>query len=320
MNFAKSTKNAERKIYSKKTKRLIFYILVMALPILQFCLFYLYVNFNSILLAFQRYTLPTEAGQLGYQVNFAGLDNFKAAFSYFSGSGYMVGNSMKMLACDLLISLPLAVIFSFYIYKRYFGHKFFKVILFMPQIISSIIFVMLYKYIVNDVYKEVFNVDIGLLSKASPLNTRMATVLFYNVWISFGVNVMMFTGAMSNVDESLVESAHLDGANLFQEFWYITLPLIWSTFTTFVVIGFTGMFTHQLNLFAFFSDGAADLSSVGYFLYVSSLNTEGLFESPLMKGLTYPQLAALGLILTLFTLPVVLACRKLMGKFGPSVE
>ena len=102
---------------TKKTKRLLFYIAVVALPIAQFCIFYLYVNFNSIIVAFQRYDLPAGGGT-GYVKTFAAFENFKAAFKTLFSSQKMVFNSLKMIACELFIGLPLALIFSFYICRN----------------------------------------------------------------------------------------------------------------------------------------------------------------------------------------------------------
>ena len=315
--ISQTQKAAERKIMNKKKKRLIFYIAVIALPVLQFAIFYLYVNFNSVILAFQKYIPPAE-GEVGFKKVFANFDNFKVAFATLANGWNMIANSLRMIACELFIGLPLALLFSFYVYKKFFLSGLFKVMLFMPQIISSIIFVMLFRYIANDVYPAVFKTEWGLLSSPT-FGTRMGTILFYNIWISFGVNVMMFTGAMTAIDESIVEAAQLDGANLAQEFIHVTLPMIWSTFSTFVVISLTGLFTHQLSLFAFFSDGAAELSSFGYYLYVASTK-KILIEEPGLKWLTYSQLSALGIVLTAITLPIVLGTRKIMSKFGPSAD
>lgn len=56
--------------------------------------------------------------------------------------------------------------------------KAFKVMLFMPQIISSIIFVTLFKYMAGDVYKAIFHAEKGLLDIDAPQSVRMATILF----------------------------------------------------------------------------------------------------------------------------------------------
>lgn len=309
---------AVKKIYKRETKRLIFYTAVIALPVIQFCVFYIFLNFNSIIMAFRKYSL-SEVG-MGYDVTFTAFSNFVAAWKTFVSNGFMLRNSFKLFACELFIALPLAVLFSYYIYKKCPMYKLFKLMLFMPQIISSIIFVILYKYLTNEVFSQIVfkitgKMPLGLLVDTK---TRMGAVLFYNIWISFGVNVMMFTGSMGNIDKSLVESAKLDGANAAREFFHITFPLIWPTFTTFVVIMFTGIFTNQMHLYSLFAGNGAELSTFGYFLYLAGLGSD-LFGTSLRYP-SYPELAALGLMLTCMTLPVVLGSRWAMRKFGPSVN
>lgn len=303
---------------TKRVSRAIFYICVVALPVLQFCIFYIYLNFNSIILAFQKYSLPTEG--MGYVVSFAGFKNFASAWQHFVNSKFMLINSLRLLLCELIIALPLAVLFSFYIHKNFLMSKFFRVMLFMPQIISSIIFVILFKYIVNDVYSQIAfkltgEMPVGMLDNPE---TRLGAVLFYNIWISFGVNVMMFTGSMSNIDPSLVEASKLDGANTLQEFWHISLPLIWPTFTTFVILILTGVFMNQMNLYTLFQVNGAELSTFGYYLYLSGLESDLLGSSP--NFMNYSELSALGVILSCMTVPVVLCCRRIMKKIGPSVD
>src|SRR5690554_2364534 len=65
----------KRRKLNKKQKDLIFYILVLAFPMTQFAIFYLGVNFNSILLAFRSYDV------MSGQYIWAGLNNFKEVFA-----------------------------------------------------------------------------------------------------------------------------------------------------------------------------------------------------------------------------------------------
>ena len=147
--------------------------------------------------------------------------------------------------------------------------------------------------------------------------TKLATVLFFSVWIGFGVNVLMFSNGMSGIDESIVESAQLDGVNTIQDFIYITVPMIWPTFVSFFTINFAALFTDQMHLHTLFGNNGGELSTFGYYLYINSARGE-LVQSG--KTPTFSVLSAMGLMMTAVMLPLVLGLRKALKKFGPSVD
>jgi len=297
----------------RKKKRLLFYLSIVILPTIQFCILYIYVNFNTIILGFKSYEVIP--GQLGYKVVFAGLDNFKVAWRVLTAESAMLKNSLLLFAWNLLIGTTLALIFSYYIYKKFPLSTFFRILLFMPQIVSGLIFGLLFKYVVGDVYMVLFSKELGLLDN---VNTKLETVLFYEIWIGFGVNVIMYTGAMSNINESVVESAHLDGAGLLREFVYITLPMIYDTLSTFIVVQVSSIFTAQMHLYTLYGRGANELSTFGYYLYLQALQSDVIVTKT--GYLSYPELSALGFIISCIMIPVVLGIRKLMAKLGPSTD
>ncbi len=313
-------KKPQKKVYSKQVKRMIFYCCMIALPLLQFGIFYVGVNFNSILLAFSTHS----GGEVGYKINYfaAGFNHFKDAFNYIIspefGGGRVLLNSVIVVLVELCINLPLAIVFAFYIYKKFPLSKLFKVILFMPQLVSVMVFSVLYQKITQDVFAVVFNMPGGALGNVSSPIIRQVTAIFFTIWMSFGVNVVLFMGSMSSIDPSLVEAAQLDGANILQEFWHITLPMVWSTFGTFVVTTLSTIFVNQMNLYALYMDKALhEISTFGYLLFLAGqsagLNVEGSGIS-----LDFYELSALGLMFTAVSLPIVLTVRWLLNKFGPS--
>ena len=315
----KNTRTEAKSGFNQRyVKKFIFYVCLVLLPSIQFALCYVYVNLNSFILAFQKYT--ANEGALGYTVTFANFENFKTAWEIIKESSYMLKNSMLMFVCKVGVGITLALLFSFYIYKKYVMSGLFRVILFMPQIISAVVFSLLFKYIVTDVYiyvaQEYFQATdvIGLLNNPE---TSLATTIFYNLWIGFGVNVLLFSGGMSAIDQSLVESAELDGTNLIQEFVYITVPMIWPTLVSFLILAVTGVFTDQMNLFTLFGNGANELSSFGYYLYINASNADIL---PNSNGVDYSILSALGLMLTIVLFPTTLLIRNLLNRFGPSED
>lgn len=310
------TKRSSR-VNERRRKKLLFYICLVLIPSLQFAVFYVYVNLNSFILAFQNYT--ARQGALGYDVTFAGFVNFSAAFHILGDGIVMLKNSLIWFAVKVGIGITLALTFSFYIYKKYPMSGLFKVILFMPQILSSLVFALLFRYIVTDVYllveQKIMGAS-GLGGLLDRVSTRFATTIFYNLWVGFGVNVLLFSGGMSSIDESLVESAKLDGANLLQEFFHLTIPMIWPTLVSFLIISLTGVFTDQMNLYSLFGSGS-EIQTLGYYLYVNAKSADIL---PNANGISYSILSALGLILTIILFPITYGVRYLLNRFGPKED
>lgn len=307
----------EKRVLKRKHKRMIFYAVMMIIPMLNFLIFYVYQNFSTIIMAFEKYS-PVE-GATGYNVVFSGFENFAAIFRMLNnGNWFMVLNSFLVFLLKTGLGILLAVFFSFYIYKQRFASEFFRVVLFLPSVISSVILVAIYKHIVSDIYIELTGNKFGLLTTSG-----FNTVLFFNVWASFGTNVLMFSGTMSGINDSVVEAAKIDGANIFQEFIHITLPMIFPTLSTFIIIGIAAMFTDQAHLYTFFREDAQGMETVGYFLYVQALRSDVVPKSLPSKGivyLSYPEISAFGLLITAVIVPLSFGVRKLMNKFGPSED
>ncbi len=307
----------KKKLTARAKKRLIFYSCWIFVPLLQFCLFYIYVNFNSIMLAFQNYELRVGTG---YDISFAGFDNFKTAFTIIGENLSMIENSAIMFLCSTLLGMSLALLLSFYLYKRFPAAGFFKVILFMPQILSHVVFALIFSKIANELIPDIVEKISGEYSMGLMIDpdTNFALLVIFNLWIGFGVNVLLFQGAMEGINPSVVESAQLDGVNLLQEFFHITIPMIFPTFVTFLVLGLAGIFTNQMNLFSLYGTSAdAHLQTFGYFMYLQSLKSDVIASG---SYYSYSELAALGLVLTLIVFPITFGIRKLLEKFGPSTD
>lgn len=303
----------KKSILSRDKKRLLFYIFVLVLPLLQFALFYIYVNFNSILMAFQKYE---GGGVAGYTTSFT-LDNFTAVFKLLGDKPELITNSLTLFCFEVFLGLPLALIFSYYIYKKRLWSPMFRVVLFLPQIISGVVFAIIFRNVLGSMVIATGNPTSDLLSTSAGVSTNRTVLIAFAVWMSFGVNVLLFSGSMSAINPSLVEAAELDGCNSLQEFIHVTVPSIFTTITSFVIVGVAGIFVNQMFLMHF-SLGTHELDTVGYFLYYQSRKTDFISTDP--NYLNYSELSAFGLLITAVLFPVVMGIRKLLEKYGPSAR
>ncbi len=299
-------KRTSRSVKERNDK--LFVYIVLFLPLVQFCIFYIGVNFNSILMTFQRYD--------GSKYVWNGLGNFKLVWTNFVQMkvfGTVVKNSLLSFLIVQLMS-PVILFFSFFIYKKFFGYQFFKIVLFLPTIISTVITVTVYKQFcevaIPYIWKTVFNHPIsGLLSN---VDTRFGAVMFFYMWLSFGTLMLMYIGAMNGISDSLIEACHLDGANSIQEFVYVVFPMIYPTFATLFYTSVATIFTNQINLYSIWSTSAdSSVWTFGYYLY------KEIVQAP--QG-NYPYLTTIGVLMTLIAAPLTFIVKGALNKIGPSLE
>lgn len=293
---------------------LLFHSLLLVWPVLQFCVFYIGVNFNSFRLAFEGMN-----GKPTFEW-FANL--FDPAQYYFDIILTAFLRSLKYYAISTVISVPLALLFTFYIYKKHFGSKFFRLLLFLPSILSSMVMVVLFNRFVNGALIAVIQditpsfTKISLFSGAEGYD---AYVIFFNIMIGFGTTVLIYSNSMGEISPEVTEAAHLDGANTLQEIFHIVLPSIYSNISVFIVTGLATIFVNQYNLFSFFKDGVTNGGTLGYYIYLNVSSVAQDIADP-SNALVYHQFSALGLVLTAITIPITFLVRYLLRRFGPSTD
>lgn len=298
-----------QRMSKKRKKDLLVYIVLLAFPMIQFAIFYVYVNFNSILLSFKNYAF--ENGR--YELSFAGFDNFKKVFDNFFGASanlrYALRNSFVIYFAKLIISLPISVLLSYYFFKKFFLTPALRVVAFIPSIASAVATALIYKTIFNEIYPSLFE---ALFKKTttSPIVSKpllMSTV--FSLWVSFGSSMVLYSGAMSRIPTSVLEAAKIDGINNFKELVYIILPLMWPTISTLLIVGVAGVFNDQNSLYEMFAGGVDPKDQlIGYYLFVETRNSTSYTA--------YPYLSAFGLVETLIVVPLTMLVRYLFSKVG----
>ena len=287
---------------------LLFFIFLIAWPVLQFSIFYIFVNFNSLRIAF-----IDSSGNFSFS-NFSYWFADKTAWNAISSSALQ---SLKYFLICTGISIPLALLFSYYIYTKLHGSALFKVVLFLPSILSSTVMVILFNYFINkaspDILRDWFNIEQTLFINNLDQKSDILLIFFY-IWFGFGTTVLIFSNSMSTISPSLNEAMKLDGANAFTEFFHLIIPSIWPTITMFIVTAIAGIFVNQYNIMTFFGNGNYN-GTLGYYIYK---NVNEYKSTP--DAFQLNQLAALGLICTAISIPLTFGIKNLLEKLGPKTN
>ena len=316
-------------------KKLIFYIGLIIFPVLQYLIFSIAVNFNSVIMSFQRFEYVKEIDD--YVSVFVGFDNFKDAFTdFFTLHKYdqMLINSTIAYLSSIIITTPLALLFSFYIFKKFRGAKIFRTILFMPTIISTVILAYVFNLFGETLFPAIvhklfysnrmtfleFEANSNLYKSYQlmglGLPNTFPSLIFYHVFMGFGTNVLLYSGAMSSIDPSTIEAAKIDGCSDWKEFIHIILPGVYPTIVSFIVVGIGTFFTQKLAIYDIYGKAAqgTSIETIGYYLYSETVAADG----GLGKYASYPYLSTLGVIFTCIVTPISFLVRHLLEKYGPS--
>ncbi len=303
---------AKKKKSAMKRRETIFLVCILALPVLNWLIFWLSVNVSSFVLAFQD-----NAGNWSF-INFTLFWN-QLTSPYGDTVGMAILNTLKYFAVNLLLIFPLTLIMSYFIYKRVAGYRAFRVIFFLPAIISGIVLVSVYSNMISPTG------PIGALLKAMGvqmpeegylLNPDTATpaILIYCIWTGFTTNLIIISSAMSRIPVEVLESARLDGCSSFKELIFLILPMIWSSVSTLVIFILTGIFNASGPILLFHPDGGYNTMTLSFWIY-QQVYGGGTYGGTGNYGLV----SCAGLIFTCIGVPFILLVRRLIEKI-PAVE
>ena len=124
----------------------------------------------------------------------------------------------------------------------------------------------------------------------------------------------MYPKAMKQISEEGLESGSSDGIEIgLQELSDMVLPQIFPTISTFLITGFSAILTATGPLVAFFMLNAPQSAfTMGYYYYVEVAGSQ--------SQVTYPYLAAGGLLMTIIVAPLTFLLKWALERFGPSQD
>ncbi|MBQ6858844.1 MAG: sugar ABC transporter permease [Clostridia bacterium] len=173
----------------------------------------------------------------GANITFVGLDNFRYIFKDFSFTKSNLGIALKntvfytamTVPLTLLCSLGLALILN----KAVKGAKFFRAVFFFPYVASLVAICVCWNFLLmkNGPVNQILNA-IGFSMKKSWTSSRdlaIWAIIIVSVWRNAGYYMVMYLAGLQGVPGELYEAATIDGANAWQRFTNVTMPMLTPT-------------------------------------------------------------------------------------------
>ncbi|RUQ36566.1 MAG: sugar ABC transporter permease [Candidatus Competibacteraceae bacterium] len=126
------------------------------------------------------------------------------------------------------------------------GSAWFRTALFLPVVTTLVAVAVVWRYLYHPRY-GLLNYGLSLFG-VEPIdwlgdpNWAMPAIILMAVWKNFGFNMIIFIAGLQNIPPPLYEAARIDGANAWQQFRYITLPLLGPTFLFVALMTMIGYF------------------------------------------------------------------------------
>jgi len=297
-----------------KLSRVIFILSFILIPTLHFAIFYVYVNLNSFIMAFQL----NKGGTIYWT-----LENFSRFFTEFLSNGSEMGQAFKNTFITFIIQQVMFLIgflVSYFLYKKIFLYRAFRVFFFLPSLVAGTIVSSIFMKIVGVdgpfslLFQKMFNLDYRpeLLADSQFANQ---TVWMHMIWLSFPGNMVLFGGAFGRIPESVIESAKLDGVNWIQEAFRIIVPMVWPTIGLLLMLNIAGIFGASGSVFLL-TKGGYGTQTLSNWMYMQIYNLTG---NP-GESNAFNYMSAVGMMLTIVSVTLAFILRKLSGKIFDEVQ
>ncbi|MEI0447650.1 sugar ABC transporter permease [Brachyspira intermedia] len=259
--------------------------------------FSIYPLFETIVLSFMKQNRGV--------LTFAGIENYKRLFTdqYFFIS---LKNSLIYLIIQVPIMTILSILLAIILHRGITKLKsMYRTAFFVPFIVESVayslIFVLLFQErgVVNFLF-SIFNIGpIMWLTQTWPARIVIMLII---TWRWTGYNMVIILAGLQTIPEDYYEASRIDGANAFQQFFYITIPMLKPVilFSTILsTIGTLNLFTEAYLL----TNGGPNNSTITLGLYIYRQAFQSL-------NLTYAATISVAILV------IVGVLSRLQMKFG----
>lgn len=228
-------------------------------------------------------------------IKFVGFENYREIFH--DGLFYKIlGNTIVFALSTSFLGVIIPLILASILNTKIRGSEFFKGAYFLPFITPMVV--------VGVVWAWIFDPNIGLLNQMLHLHLNwlydsklaMPALIVVSVWKLIGYNMIIFLSSLSAISQSLFEAAKIDGANSFQIFKNVTIPML--SPTIFFVVIITAISSFQVFDLIYLMTQGGPFDSTNVLVYAIYKNAFEYFNVGKASAIAYV-LFVIILVLTL---------------------
>lgn len=172
-------------------------------------------------------------------LKFVGLNNFVYAFTKDNVFHITVKNTLYFALVSVPVGMAVSLLVAQLIFGRKRGQSLWRTIYFLPVVTPVVAVAIVWRFIYQPSTFGFLNSILALV-KIKPIawlgseQWVIPSLVLLSVWAGLGYNMVLFLAGLGGIPSSFYEAARIDGANDWQMFWRITIPLLSPTilFTT----------------------------------------------------------------------------------------
>lgn len=174
---------------------------------------------------------------------FVGLNNFANVLAD-PTFPIALGNSMLWGLMGVVAGIPLALFIAMCLANVRHGRTLYQTLIFVPVVLSLVSIIVLVRYLLDpdtgpiDAFLRLAHLPTSTFLGSS--TTALPTSVAFGIWKGMGGTIIILTAGLLNIPAELIDAARVDGANEWQRFWRITLPLVQPTLNLIIVLGVIG--------------------------------------------------------------------------------
>jgi len=201
---------------------------------------------------------------------FIGLANYADMIFNDKVFRLVVGNTVYLVLIGVPAGLVMAFLLATLLNNEFKLRPFFRTIFFLPSIVPVIASAEVWRWVYNPRY-GLINASLKSLGMAtipwlsSPILAKPSLIIIH-MWAQ-GTAMVIFLAALQDVPRALYDAALVDGANSWQRFWHVTIPMCTPAILFVMLTGLIGMFQY-FTLGWLLTQGAPNNSTEFYSMYL----------------------------------------------------